>query len=98
MENEIDAWYEEDDLTFLPMRRVGSGQEYQQAHLLLKKHLQNPRLVLARNVPLHGGLVALPALQTLHPTSHVRVLIEGDLAPLLKLAQPHEVAGVGYIG
>jgi hypothetical protein len=47
---------------------------------------------------LHCRLVAFPALQTLHPGFHAGVPIEGDLAPLLEFAQPHEVAGVGYLG
>ena len=54
MENEINAWYDDDDLILLPMGRGGSGQEHQQAHLHLKKPLQNPSLMLAQNAPAAG--------------------------------------------
>src|SRR5215218_2174686 len=42
--------------------------------------------------------VALSILDAIHPRRHVRVVVEGDLAPLLELAQPNEVAGVSYVG
>jgi hypothetical protein len=54
MKNEINAWYNENDLILSPMGRGGPGQEHQQANLLLTKHLQNPSLMLAQNVPAAG--------------------------------------------
>jgi hypothetical protein len=54
MENEINAWYDEDDLILSPMGRGGSRQEHQQANLHPKNHLQNPSLMLAQNVPAAG--------------------------------------------